>query len=81
MVSAVQTAAAGMRSAESRFADAAQAIASGSGGGGADWGAATRVDLSSSIVDLIGAKVGFELNAAVLRTAGEMQKQLVDILA
>ena len=80
MLSAIQTAVGGIQSATDRFDGAAQRIASGRAGG-ADWGPATQVDLSGTIVDMITAEVGVEMNAAVLRTAGDMQKRLLDILA
>lgn len=42
---------------------------------------AATLDLSATALDLIGAKAGFALNAAVARTADRMTQRTLDILA
>lgn len=59
-----------MGAAASRFNDAAERVATGS------------ADLATDMVDAtITAPTAFALNAAVLRTADETQKSLIDVLA
>jgi hypothetical protein len=41
----------------------------------------TQVDLVAETVEQVGAKTAFSANAAVIRTADEMNKALLDILA
>lgn len=67
---ATSSAAWGMGAAATRFNDAAERVAAGS------------ADLATDLVDAtITAPVAFALNAAVLRTADETQKALIDVLA
>lgn len=42
---------------------------------------AATLDLSATALDLIGARTGFALNAAVARTADRMTQRTLDILA
>lgn len=67
---ATASAAWGMGAAAARFDDAAQRVAAGS------------ADLATDLVDAtITAPAAFALNAAVLRTADELQASLIDVLA
>jgi flagellar hook-associated protein FlgK len=56
-----------------RLARAAAAGTDGSPGDG--------VDLSADMVALLSAKEQFQVNARVIRTADQMQKNLLDVLA
>lgn len=42
---------------------------------------AATVDLSATVLDMITAKTGFAMNAAVVRSADAMTKRTLDILA
>jgi hypothetical protein len=67
---ATSSAAWGLGAAATRFDDAADRVATGSG------------ELASDLVDAtITAPATFALNATVLRTAHETQKSLIDVLA
>jgi flagellar basal body rod protein FlgG len=82
MIDALRTATTGMARATDRLGTAAQSIAgAGLPDGDAALPAAARVDLSSAAADLIGARTGFALNAAVARAADRMTGQLLDISA
>ena len=63
----------GLIAASNRFAESAQKIA-GMGVEGAN------VDLASEIVDMTLAKTAFSANAAVIKTADEMQGALLNLL-
>ena len=83
MLDAVQIATSGMAAASDRLASAAQKVASlgVEPTSSVTLPPAARVDLSSTALDVIGAKVAFGLNAAVLRTADQMSKRLLDVTA
>ncbi|KQP08152.1 MAG: hypothetical protein Q7T93_12735 [Methylobacterium sp.] len=77
MISAVSISSGGMAAATQRFAQAAEGVATI----GTSLPAATQVDLSSTALNLMEAKTDVSLNAAMLRTALDMEKRVLDILA
>lgn len=50
-------------------------------GSGASLPPAATVDLSATVLDLIGSRASFAMNAAVARSADTMTKRTLDILA
>jgi hypothetical protein len=71
MISAISTAFAGMQGASRQFEQSAARIASGP---------AASDDTLAAVVDTMAAETSLALNTAVLRTALDLQKQVVDIL-
>lgn len=49
--------------------------------GGGSLPPAATVDLSATVLDLIGSRASFAMNAAVARSADTMTKRTLDILA
>jgi flagellar hook protein FlgE len=74
MMSAARYGVAGMTDATRRFESAASNIARASV-------PEANVDLPAAIVELSQSKHAFAANAAVVRTADEMAKEMLDIIA
>ena len=70
----------GVQQAEAQLEQAATKIAS-YGAASPDGANLDTVDLSTEMVALMSAKNQTSLNLAVMKTAGEVQKKLIDVMA
>jgi flagellar hook protein FlgE len=70
----------GLQQAEVQLETAASAIASG-GSTSANGSNLDVVDLSAEMVALMSAQTSFSANLATLKTADQMQKNLIDLTA
>jgi len=70
----------GVQQAEAQLEQAATKIAS-YGSASPDGANLDTVDLSTEMVALMSAKNQTSLNLAVMKTAGEVQKKLIDVMA
>jgi flagellar hook protein FlgE len=66
----------GLQQAQLQLESAASSLAGAAGSSGGD-----SVDLSAGMVDLMSAQNNFAVNISVMKTADEIQKSVLDLIA